>query len=419
MSLVANSSSVNKTSSGQSPAPQSSGDAKTAELPVIEGTLESSSNSSGEDSVGDSSGESSGDSKNLLGFDAWEKLGEDSSGEDSEEVSKKATAKAEEKGKKSKDETEETPNGEEEPDKSEDSEEVEGSEDLDGENDLQEKVESGEKSKAARVLDGLNSKEARAFKRMSNEAYNLLYPEYLRMKKESGEKDQKINELAAKALAANKEFYAHEHGYRLSPEYAEKIGMIQGLSTEADHWRDQLMKVEAGEEWEDLGRDKDGNYFITARYPATPQNKIILQERLMNTNRIKDSTLEQLQGLKTGHKQRYDKAVEGIEQKRVEVFPESKDENHPGWKVAKEVINTFIPEEFRNHPLAKSLGFAGYKLLEFQRMLKAKLDGEKTKKVLKSDEQKQTAIKGASGPKAGVKKELNWDQMKGYLESRE
>ena len=260
-------------------------------------------------------------------------------------------------------------------------------EEKDGEEEKRDTVQKATSDKEvvkrtdSRVYDGLETEQERfAFKRMPNEVYAKVYPAYVKAKaleQTLKEKDQEIAQIKNSPMA--KPFYDHEEGYRLSEEYKGAEKQYSQATTELQIRQQQLAKVEAGQEWQEIGVNDRGEYVYNGpMLEASPEAKAHLYAAISQLSVIQQNTLREAKGIREGYKGRYNGAANAVENILYQKAPAFKDQNYAGWTIAKQIMNA-VPE-FSNHPMTKVAGvlFAILKMNEDAAMEAAKAKGVKT-----------------------------------------
>lgn len=284
----------------------------------------------------------------------------------------------------------------------------EGSGDEEGQTAPEDVEETTDKREAPKKLDsrkfeGLDEDETKWFRAMGNESYAKLYPTYLEYKKQKevlAQKDQEITKLKeSKSHEQAKVFYDHEEGYKLLPEYRGLEDEYNQASTEARIRQQQLAKVEGGEEWQEIARDKEGNYVYTGpMLPADAHAKAFLYSAITNLSVIQRDTMNKAIQFQKGYKDRYSTAAGSLEQVLFQHAPEFKDQSYAGWEVAKKLMS--VVPEFANHPMTKVAGVLFAKLYEWQEKAKAESKAKEVKKVIAGD-------KRNGGPAVGTTQAVN------------
>lgn len=204
-----------------------------------------------------------------------------------------------------------------------------------------------------------------ALKKMSNVAfaeYEATYDAKVALEAE-------VKDLKSKAdpnrLPDN--YYEHEEGYTLSPQYREAAQAISKVETEANFVRAQLRSIREGKPFFLPGYDKDGRlvpYSVGAggQYaPAAPGDAGIepteewkdeLSRALMRGEQLKGEAAGQIRSLqqqfKAEHEQAKTMVFDGIKQ----LAPWSSDKNNEVTKWAEEVRTKGVPKPYQNHPMA-------------------------------------------------------------------
>jgi hypothetical protein len=192
-----------------------------------------------------------------------------------------------------------------------------------------------------RSYEGLDENEVRIFKRMSNDAYNHLFPIYKEWKTQRDEVP-KLREDLKKLQGTS--YYDHEQAYQLAPEYHQMTAAATRLEQEGEFWQQQLANVEAGQPYQDLMFDSaSGKYSLTAPADPSPQAKAYILNKLTQSHTLRGqitNELQQFQGTFRTQHQNYlqslnstrDKVLEGVDpatRKALEKAAETKLELWP------------------------------------------------------------------------------------------
>lgn len=191
-----------------------------------------------------------------------------------------------------------------------------------------------------RDYSGLTPQQAKVARQMSNAAFNLFKPTMLentRLRKEIAD----IKAKPADPSALPQSYYEHEQGYTLSKEYPELVKNYRQLEVERAHWRQQLINIRAGKDWQDIEYDsKTGGVRVVATpLKASPDADIAVSEYLQNANEGMREINRKVTDLQTNHKKGFDTIREKIKQ-----FSTSNqldfldDEKQPGNKVMKDAM---------------------------------------------------------------------------------
>ena len=120
-----------------------------------------------------------------------------------------------------------------------------------------------------RVYDGLNEEDKVLFKHMSRDAYNKLYPLYLKHKEVVEAQEQLAKENAE---IKDRHFYEQENAYQLVPEYQSLVSNATLMDQEIAHWSQQLRNVKRGMSWKPLVPNEKGEPCIGPEIPITGAN---------------------------------------------------------------------------------------------------------------------------------------------------
>lgn len=170
----------------------------------------------------------------------------------------------------------------------------------------------------ARSYEGLNPEEVRIFKRMSNEAYQMLYPLYLEhkdLKPKYSEATENLKKLQGSS------YYDHEEAYKLTKEYGQMSDALGRLDQEVQYWESQLASVEAGEKFQDLSFDpKTGQYTLSPPMDASPQAKAYLINQITKGHTIRAQIQAELGGLQQSFKANHQNYLSSLNATRDKIL---------------------------------------------------------------------------------------------------
>ena len=206
-----------------------------------------------------------------------------------------------------------------------------------------------------RKFDGLTPEETEIFKKMSNDAYNYLYPKFIEQKN-GGSPDitAKMTQLEKDLAEARNYRYAdHEEGYTLTPEYRDVQEQASLAENIANHWQNQLAAVQGGAKEVEMLVQTDTGIGVR-KVPVTPQIQADLIRRIGIANNDVQSIRSQIEQLKVQHSSRhggFNKALEGIYSEHF----------GPHEKILKKDLDEALsrmPKWFQHRPEAKLLAAA-------------------------------------------------------------
>ena len=134
-----------------------------------------------------------------------------------------------------------------------------------------------------RDVAGLDEDLAPLFKdKMSRSAYDKLKPIVLEHKQLKTERDtlsKEIEALKKDSLPAN--YYEHDKGFLLSPEFENISNAVNDAETIYNHWRKELASLEDGaNEVNAIGYNQNGQLIITGKVPANKETERALREQI-------------------------------------------------------------------------------------------------------------------------------------------
>lgn len=205
--------------------------------------------------------------------------------------------------------------------------------------------------------------EQHLLKRMANPAKEWaisLHKTRAELTKKLAETQKQADDLAA-AGTKNKpqpSLYDHEEAYQLSEEFKtlrEDAGIAQGI---LDHWEQQLIKSEAGEDWQNLQVDAQGKIILGAKVETTAASKLQLQKNIRHAESQLQRVQQKAQEIVSSHKQQVTQRKQALQAEEDKYFPQFKDPNFGGWKLANGVLDTLKAQGFGDNPLAPMLAKA-------------------------------------------------------------
>lgn len=207
------------------------------------------------------------------------------------------------------------------------------------------------KKPSSRDYSGLDPSEIPLFRQMSNAAYATLYPKYLASKKLQAEFD----EFRAQADAVkDKQFYEMPDAWTLHPEYKNHELDVKRLSGERDYWTEQLAKVRAGEPYNPLGMDSNGNYTQLDPVPASPRAEADIIANLNQAQLYAQSSQQRLDEFSKNFQGRHSKLSARLTEIDKSLFGNLDEKFNP---VVENVLKNF-PAEVRNRIEFKMLAKA-------------------------------------------------------------
>lgn len=202
-------------------------------------------------------------------------------------------------------------------------------------------------------------------KALNNTQFALHAPKL----RELHERAAKVGELEAKlAEKPRNPEYWHENpdGYLATQEYRDVQNQLGMLGMEHDHWRQQLLAIQAGQPWvEILGYDQSGKP-VYKENPALPDGKIDYAAQLRATEMIQqamiaNTTLQQrAAAIKNGYLNENQRSMTELSDAENRIFPDWKDEAKlsAADKRNLALVKQALPKQFSGHPLTRILGKA-------------------------------------------------------------
>lgn len=273
--------------------------------------------------------------------------------------------------------------------------------------------------------DSVSSAEKEHLKRMSNEAFDIVTKRLERLQQLEAQLpkiEEQVKQLATQTNTGNNgqlppSWYEHPEAYKLSPAYQERVKSIETLRSEYAHWREQLAKIENGEDWVDYVQQ--GDKWVAVTKPATTQAKIDVTAWMTNAlNHI--SREEQQLGTLQQHFQSYHKnLIESVRNAEKQFFPDylQQGEKHPSWSAVKATYEYLSKNGLGNDLLAPMVSMMYARLLEYRKALQALQTKYNAASSIAVDKQKagpasSTAVTGASSADDGKMLSLDMFRMR-------
>lgn len=204
------------------------------------------------------------------------------------------------------------------------------------------------------------------FKRMHNDAYNLLKPVYkehkvLKVENEKLKKDYEDTSKAFKTLKDNgpqlpDSYFENPHGFLLDPEFHQAAHSVNEAQVILNHWDKQYKDVAAGaKQFDYLDRDKNtGQLIISRKVNAEAGIEAELLKYVNHAQQLVNSSNAKIQAIQMSHGTKSSEAIKSLKtniQKEYGVFdlPDNKPIYEPLIKSEMEQLSPV----FRNSPLAE------------------------------------------------------------------
>jgi hypothetical protein len=242
------------------------------------------------------------------------------------------------------------------------------------------------------------------FKRMHNDAYNLLKPVYKEHKvlKVENEKLKKDYEDTSKAFKTLKDtgpqlpdsYFENPQGFLLDPEFHQAAHSVNEAQTILNHWDKQYRDVAAGaKQFDYLDRDKNtGQLIISRKVNAEAGIEAELLKYVNHAQQLVNSSSAKIQAIQMSHGTKSSEAIKSLKssiQKEYGVFdlPDNKPIYEPLIKSEMEQLSPV----FRNSPLAEGYVKARVMVFALSKLLQ-QAGAEKGK-----NENKSISDKGNNG----------------------
>lgn len=255
-----------------------------------------------------------------------------------------------------------------------------------------------------RVYDDIPEALRPVFKKLHNEPFNTFKPiikENAELKTKLQESEAKYAEVKKGALPDN--YYEHQRGYILSPEFENAANIAIRAEQVANHWKGQLEAIRKGEPTyqEIMVNPRTGELSVSKPLNVDKQAEAevasyvdFAQQQLMEKQYA-------VRGISEKHTSAHQEAVNqvlGFEKAAFKVYD---GENAKDWEpVIKDTIAKTFPPAFRNNPLATGYAKALITISKLGEQIKALKTGAPA--ITKTEDGKviSDADKKKAGPSA-------------------
>jgi hypothetical protein len=227
------------------------------------------------------------------------------------------------------------------------------------------------------------------FKRMHNDAYNLLKPVYkehkvLKVENEKLKKDYEDTSKAYKTLKDNgpqlpDSYFENPQGFLLDPEFHQAAHTVNDAQMILNHWDKQYRDVAAGaKEFDYLDRDKNtGQLIISRKVKAEAGIEAELLKYVNHAQQYVNNSQAKIQAIQMSHGTKSSEAVKALKtniQKEYGVFdlPDNKPIYEPLIKSEMEQLSPV----FRNSPLAEGYVKARVMVFALSKLLQQASQGK-------------------------------------------
>lgn len=220
------------------------------------------------------------------------------------------------------------------------------------------------------------------------------------------EKEAKLKEIAANPNAIPTEWYNHPEAYALHPQFREAYDTFNKAQFEANHYKEQLVAIEAGEDWRTIvgWNNKTGEPVFGEEQKADARAKINCQQYMTSAANIAQQYNAGLQNFQQNFRGHYEATNAKVQEIIKERWPWASDEKDPRQAQVREFIK-HVPVEYASHPSTRVASLLWATVFDFAKViddLRAQLATGKTVKEIQS--QVEPKLENATVPDEGVKK---------------
>lgn len=170
-----------------------------------------------------------------------------------------------------------------------------------------------------RNFDGLTPEEIKLLKRVDNKRFEGITARIKELKAEAS----KAAEYQTKAQQLEKtlreggvpdSWVEHPESYKLSPAYQQVSSRYDRLAFEEEHYRQQLIRVRNGEDWQTVSFDQQGNPILSQPHKASNEADVNLTSHLAKAGNLRSQLEQQANQIASTFKQNHQRDAEGVKQ---------------------------------------------------------------------------------------------------------
>lgn len=165
-------------------------------------------------------------------------------------------------------------------------------------------------AKVPRDYSGLTAEEVKVFKKLPNEAFNLLKPVLLEHKK--------LKEAPATKTDG---FYDSEEAVVITPAYKAAASGVAKAEAVSQFWRQQFILARAGKDYKDLTNDDKGNLVIGETKSASPEAEAEILANIQHAAEQESRFRARLEGIAAEHKNTISQRRAQLSQVEEKFFP--------------------------------------------------------------------------------------------------
>lgn len=191
-----------------------------------------------------------------------------------------------------------------------------------------------------------------AFKKMSNDAFNLVKDTLQKQKEYESETGKLKTELESlktkKPDTVHPTIYNHPSGYLLNPEYTKLSNATATAKGVLKHWTRQLANIRRGEKWQDLTSNDKGQIFIGETKEPDADGEERVMEELAAAQGYAYQYERNLNELVSSHKTRRDTDEKFIKETENKFFPGYDDPKHET-QPAQQKFKDMLPDTMKEY----------------------------------------------------------------------
>ncbi len=262
--------------------------------------------------------------------------------------------------------------------------------------------------------------ERQVLRQMPNKVFDYMKTELPRLRQVEAQlqtANQELDNVKNNRLPAS--YYQHPEAYVLSPDYAAASNELNYIQFEENHWRRQLAGIRSGQKQIATVDYNEKGEPVYHSVPVTAENVAELETNVQAALMRTINEAQQQQGKKQAAQQqfvsRYTQATQYLVDNEKKLLPSYADKDKsPRSAEMRQFKQSYIPPEFREHPLSNILASAYGLIIDLNAHIAALQKGQVTQQQVASDAKRggPTADDmGGGGGKGGVASELNMTEF--------
>lgn len=214
-----------------------------------------------------------------------------------------------------------------------------------------------------RDMKGFSEDERKAFRKMSNDAFNFLAPQYREAKTLKPaldtlkQENETLKTKVQQAGAVDPLVAANPNGYIFTPDFAQLTQGEQNMQYEAQYWQKQLAELKLGKKPR-LLQHNGQQYLAGPELEADGNTEALIMNNLTRANMSAQQYQQAQNQLRMSWQQQVQQDLHTIKRTEDAYFPWFADGKQHSFKPVIDGFVAQMPPTQRSNPLARALGKA-------------------------------------------------------------